>query len=103
MADATAKVMWVQAVLHELCIPCPRSARLWCDNIGAKYLASNPIFYGRMKHVEIDYHFVIDRVLNKFLELRFIATMDQQEDGFTKPLPEGRLLKFQRNLNLAKL
>jgi hypothetical protein len=33
MTDATAEVMWVQAVLHDLCIPCPRSARLWCDNM----------------------------------------------------------------------
>jgi hypothetical protein len=58
MADVTAEIMWVQAVLRKLCIPCPMSARLWCDNMGAKYLASNPIFHGRMKHVEIDYHFV---------------------------------------------
>jgi hypothetical protein len=57
IADATTEIMWVQAILQELCIPCPISARLWCDNMGAKYLASNPIFHGRMKHVEIDYHF----------------------------------------------
>jgi hypothetical protein len=103
MFDATAEVMWVQPVLRELCIPCPHSTRLWCDNMRAKYLASNPIFHWRMKHVEIDYHFIRDRVLYKFLELRFIATTDQLTDGFTKPLPEVSLLEFQRNLNLAKL
>jgi hypothetical protein len=73
MADATAEVMWVQSVLHELCVPCPRSARLWCDNMGAKYLTSNPIFHGRMKHVEIDYDFVCDLVLRKMLDVRFIS------------------------------
>jgi hypothetical protein len=61
MANATAEIMWVQAVLQELRIPCPLSARLWCDNMGAKYLASNLVFHGRMKHVEIDYHFVRDQ------------------------------------------
>jgi hypothetical protein len=94
MTDATAEVMWVQAVLPELCIPCPRSARLWCDNMRAKYLASNPIFHRRMKHVEIDCHFVRDRALKKFLEVHFIATIDQLADGFTKTLPQGRLLEF---------
>jgi hypothetical protein len=64
MTDATTEIMWVQVVLCELCIPCPLSARLWCDNMGTKYLASNPIFHGRMKHVEIDYHF-LDRVMKK--------------------------------------
>jgi hypothetical protein len=58
MADATTEVMWLQAVLKELHVPCSPKARLWRDNIGVKYLASNPIFHGRMKHVEIDYHFV---------------------------------------------
>jgi hypothetical protein len=71
--------------------------------MGAKYLASNLIFHGRMKHVEVDYHFVRDRVLCKLLEVRFISMEDQVADGFTKPLPQGRLLEFQRNLNLTKL
>jgi hypothetical protein len=73
MADATAEVMWVQSVLRELCVPCPRSAQLWCNNMGAKYLTSNPIFHRRMKHVEIDYHFVCDLVLRKMLDVRFIS------------------------------
>jgi hypothetical protein len=69
MADATVEVMWVQYVLRELCVTSPRSARLWCDNMGAKYLASNLIFHERMKHVKIDYHFVRDRVLQKMFNV----------------------------------
>jgi hypothetical protein len=53
MADATAEVMWVQTALQELNVPHSRCARLWCDNMGVKYLASNPIFHGWMKHVEV--------------------------------------------------
>jgi hypothetical protein len=87
MADATAEIMWIQFVLHELRVPGARSVRLWCDNIGAKYLASNPIFHGRMKHVEVDYHFVRGHVLKKLLDVRFISTEDQVVDGFTKEIP----------------
>jgi hypothetical protein len=76
MAVATADIMWVQAVLQELHIPCPSSAQLWCDDLGEKYLSSNPIFHGRMKHVEIDYHFVRDRVIKKLLDVRFIGMDD---------------------------
>jgi hypothetical protein len=103
MADATVEVMWVQTVLMELSVTCPQTARLWCDNMRVKYLASNPIFHSRMKHVEVDYHFVRDRVLKKLLEVRFISSDNQVADGFTKALPQGRLLEFQRNLNLIKL
>jgi hypothetical protein len=38
MANATAEVMWLQSLLKELCVYCPKGARLWCDNMGAKYL-----------------------------------------------------------------
>jgi hypothetical protein len=58
MTDDTTKIIWVQFSLHELQVLGPRCAWLWCDNMGAKYLSSNPIFHGRMKHVEVDYHFV---------------------------------------------
>jgi hypothetical protein len=58
MADATTEIMWIQYILHELRVSGPRSARLWCDNMGAKYLVPNPNFHGHMKHVEVGYHFV---------------------------------------------
>jgi hypothetical protein len=71
--------------------------------MGAKYLASIPIFHGRMKHIEVDYHFIRDRVTKKLLDVRFISTDDQVADGFIKTLAQRRLLEFQRNLNLIKL
>jgi hypothetical protein len=89
MADTTTEVMWIQSVLRELQVPGPHCAQLWCDNLGAKYLASNPIFHGWMKHVEINYHFIWDRVQRKLLDVRIIS--------------QGQLLEFQRNLNLIKI
>jgi hypothetical protein len=87
MANATTELMWVQALLRELHISFLGSARLWCDNIGTKYLSSNPVFHGRTKHIEVDYHFVRDQVMKWLLDVRFISTHDQLADGFTKALP----------------
>jgi len=58
LANATAEMMWVQKLLTELKVPHPPAARLWCDNLGAKYLSANPVFHARTKHIEIDFHFV---------------------------------------------
>ena len=50
------------------------------------YLSANPVFHARTKHIEVDYHFVRERVAQKLLEIKFIPTGDQVADGFTKPL-----------------
>lgn len=86
LANATAEIIWVQHLLTELGVHHPKVASLWCDNLGATYLFANPIFHARTKYIEIDYHFVRERVAEKLLNIRFIPTGDQVEDGFTKPL-----------------
>lgn len=65
LANAMAEIIWVQNMLTELGVPHPWAASLWCDNLGSTYLCVNPIFHGRTKHIEIDYHFVRERVTSK--------------------------------------
>jgi histone deacetylase 1/2 len=100
VGDATAEVIWVQSLLQELGIPQSQPAILWCDNIGATYLSANPVFHARMKHIEVDYHFVRERVSQKQLQIRFISSKDQLADIFTKPLPLPQFEACRRNLTL---
>ena len=62
LANATAEVMWIETLLDELGIPRSHVSCLWCDNLGATYLSANPVFHARTKHIEIDFHFVRERV-----------------------------------------
>jgi histone deacetylase 1/2 len=103
LANATAEVMWVQTLLKELGVRGPKFARLWCDNLGATYLSANPVFHARTKHIEVDFHFVRERVAQGLLQIRFISTKDQVADGFTKPIPVRQLEEFRRNLNLDRV
>jgi hypothetical protein len=103
LANATAEVIWIESLLGELGIQRNKPSCLWCDNMGATYLSANLIFHARMKHIEIDFHFVRERVANKQLEIRFISTRDQVADGFTKALPTRQFEEFKHNLNLKKV
>jgi hypothetical protein len=84
ITNATAEVMWIKKLLTELKVSHPSSARLWCDNLGDKYLSENPMFHALTKHIEIDFHFVRKKVAHKKLEVRFISSGDQLADSFTK-------------------
>jgi hypothetical protein len=94
LANATAEMMWVQKLLTELGVHHPPATRLWCDNLVATYHACT-------KHIEIDFHFVRERVARKLLDIRFIHSGDQLADGFTKPISVAKMKQFRSNLNLV--
>jgi len=100
MANATAELIGVQSLLGELGVPVTQVPCLWCDNLDATYLAANPVFHARAKHIEIDFHFVRERVTNGQLQIQFVSSKDQLADGFTKALPTQQFEDFKRNLNL---
>jgi histone deacetylase 1/2 len=100
VANATVEIIWVQSLLRELRVSQPRPPIIWCDNIGATYLSSNPVFHARTKHIEVDYHFVRERVAQKLLQIKFISSKDQLADIFIKPLSLPLFKGCRRNLNL---
>jgi hypothetical protein len=100
LANATAELIWVQALLGELGAVQRSPPILWCDNIRATYLLSNPVFHARTKHIEIDFHFVHEQVAQKLLEIRFISSKDQLVNIFTEPQSFPLFTLCRRNLNL---
>ncbi|KAG5535026.1 hypothetical protein RHGRI_022961 [Rhododendron griersonianum] len=90
LANTTAEVTWFSELLKDLDVCLPSSPVLWCDNISAIALASNPVFHARTKHVEVDFHFIREKVLNKQQVIKFVPSHLQTADIFTKPLTIGR-------------
>ncbi|KAK1619805.1 hypothetical protein QYE76_025322 [Lolium multiflorum] len=103
LANATAELIWVEALIRELGVSLKEKPCLWCDNLGATFLSANPVFHARTKHIEIDFCFVRERVARKQLDIRFISSKDQIADGFTKTLCLKKLDEFKRNLNLSQV
>jgi transposase InsO family protein len=101
LAIASAELCWIRALLKDLGIFISHTPILWCDNVSALAIASNPVFHARTKHIEVDFHFVRERVLRKDLEVKFVSTIDQLAEIFTKSLPTQRFIDLQRNLTVS--
>lgn len=96
LAYTTTEVSWLRALFKDLGIVLSAPV-LWCDNISSIALASNPVFHARTKHLEVDYHYVCEKVIRTELEVRYISTLDQIGDIFTKGLSLHRFndLRFK--------
>jgi hypothetical protein len=90
----TAEVIWLQSLFRELGLSLS-TPQLWCDNLGATFLASNPAFHARTKYIKLDYHFVREKVCDGTVQVRFICSQDQLADTLTKPLSAAHF-KFLR-------
>jgi hypothetical protein len=84
MTHTTAELYWLYMLFQELQITLSTASSLWCDNVNAIALASNLVFHSHTKHIEIDYHFVREKVVNHDIQVQHTSTQDQIADVFTK-------------------
>lgn len=69
LATTTNEVIWLQQLLKDFFVHLSEQAVIYCDNLAAIHIASNPIFNERTKHIEIDCHFVRDKVTDGVIKL----------------------------------
>ncbi|CAL9009705.1 unnamed protein product [Prunus brigantina] len=89
LAYTAAELSWLRSLFRDLQLPLSRPT-IWCDNISSIALASNPVFHSRTKHLEVDYHYVREKVIRGELAVNFICSLDQLADLFTKGLSSAR-------------
>jgi hypothetical protein len=100
VANAVAEAAWIRQLLKELHSPLPKTTLVYCDNISAVYMSSNMIQHQRTKHIEIDLHFVRERVALGDVRVLHVPTTSQFADIFTKGLPSSVFCEFRHSLNV---
>ena len=86
MALTTSELVWLRSFLASLGI---FSSPMWhCDSQVALHITHNPVFQDRAKHIEIDCHFVREKLKAGIITLAHVGTQHQPVDIFTKTLNE---------------
>jgi hypothetical protein len=77
VANGVAEACWLRQLLQELHAPLSKNTPIYCDNVSAVYLSTNPVQRQRTKHVEIDLHFVRERVAIGDVRVLHVLTTSQ--------------------------
>lgn len=103
MASTVSELIWLRCLLQELGVSICEPTILHCDNQAALHIAANPVFHERTKHVEMDCHFVRERVASKEIQPRKISSNEQIADLFTKGLAKNRFHYLLSKLSIRDL
>ncbi|CAA7037926.1 unnamed protein product [Microthlaspi erraticum] len=103
MAFTTKELKWNRELLQCFGVSHTQPMKLYCDNKAALYIAANPLFHERTKHIESDCHFVCDEIQNGSLATSHVVTTEQLADIFTKALASQQFSYLRRKLGIRDL
>ncbi|KAL4346425.1 hypothetical protein GQ457_17G007970 [Hibiscus cannabinus] len=103
LAQGICEGIWLQRLLEELGLKKFTPFDLQSDNQSAIGIAKNPIHHDRTKHVEIDRHFILEKVNNGEVTLNYIPTREQLADVLTKALPRNSFEEITSKLGLFNI
>lgn len=101
VANAVAECTWLRHLLGELDCPLAKATIVFCDNVSACYMSTNPVHHKRTKHIELDVHFVREKVAVGQCKVLHVPTTQQLADVMTKGLPTASFKEFRASLCVA--
>ncbi len=86
LTAATKKAMWLRALLKDLGQEQKGPTTIYEDNKSAITLANNPINHQRTKHIDVQFHFIREKIKSKEINIKHTSTGEQLADSMTKGL-----------------
>ena len=103
MAHGTCELLWLKTLLQELGFECKKPMFLHCDNNSACHIATNPVYHERTKHIEVDCHFIREKVTRQEVVLMPTHTADQLADFLTKSVTKKQLTSVFSKLGIVDI
>jgi hypothetical protein len=102
VANVVSESCWLRNLLLELHFPLSLATLVYCDNVSAIYLSGNPVQHQRTKHIEMDIHFVREKVARGQARVLHVPSRHQIADIFTKGLPHVLFDDFRTSLSVRE-
>nr|GEZ47875.1 retrovirus-related Pol polyprotein from transposon TNT 1-94 [Tanacetum cinerariifolium] len=89
LSACCTQVLWMRTHLTDYGFHFDK-IHMYCDSKAAIAISCNPVQHSRTKHIDVQYHFINEKVEMGIVELFFVETEYQLAGLFTKALPEER-------------
>ena len=103
MVHGICELIWLRTLLTKVGFEPKEPMLLYCDNQEAREIANNPIQHDRTKHIEVDQHFIKEKLLLKLVDIPFIWSSEQLADILTYAIPVVALHKVLDKLGLEDI
>ncbi|GJV07011.1 retrovirus-related pol polyprotein from transposon TNT 1-94 [Tanacetum coccineum] len=103
MAQTTCELVWLRNLLGEIGFPQSKPMKMWCDNQETIYIATNPVFHERTKHIEVDCHFTCKKLEDGTIITPHIRTESQLAKVLTKALLGTRINSICNKLGMINI
>jgi hypothetical protein len=84
MTFTVSELIWVKQVLTDFNFKSEEPMRMYYDNKATRHITTNHVFHERTKHIEVDCHFIREKIQTKYIKTPFVRSQDQLVDAFTK-------------------
>ena len=100
-SHCTREAIWLRQLLEDVGCKATKGTLILCDNQGAIALAKNPVHHARTKHIEVQHHFVREKVDKGMITLEYCRTEDMLADVMTKALARDRHERLIRAMGIG--
>ena len=103
MALVTCELIRLKHLLQKLRFGKNEQMKLICDNRAPLHISSNSVFHEMTKHIEVDCHFIIEKIASGCMTTSFVNSNDQLAYIFTKSLRGPRIKYIFDKLGVFEL
>lgn len=100
-AACCTHILQMKQILEDMRVEFEEPLPIMVDKTSEISISKNLALHSKTKHIPIKYHSLREQVVSKFVKLEYIASSEQVEDIFTKPLPRDKFEYLREKMGIV--